>query len=303
MSILIDKTTKVLVQGITGKEGGRAAEDMLAYGTRVIGGTSPGKGGSRDKNDLPVFNSVAEAMRAHPDISASMIAVPAPFVCDAALEAIAARIPLIVILSEKVPVMHVAEIIAHAAANGVRIAGPSSIGIISPGQAKIGSIGSAGLADRIFSPGPVGVISKSGGMTAEISRILTDEGIGQSTAIGIGGDLLIGSDFVDIALLFEQDKETKALVIFGEIGGTYEERLADAVRRRKITKPVVALIAGQFSEELSAGAILGHAGAIVMKGAGSFALKVNALQEAGVVLAETPEEVPAHIQKFFSRTP
>ncbi|MBI4224902.1 MAG: succinate--CoA ligase subunit alpha [Candidatus Sungbacteria bacterium] len=302
MSILIDKNTKVLVQGITGKEGGRAAEDMLAYGTAVIGGTSPGKGGAREKNNLPVFNSVAEAMAAYPDIGASMIAVPAPFVFDAAMEAIASRIPLIVILSEKVPVSHVAKIIAHAKLNGVRIVGPSSIGIISPGRAKIGSVGAAGIADRIFSPGTVGVISKSGGMTAELSRILTDAGIGQSTAIGIGGDLLIGTDFVDAALLFEQDKDTKALAIFGEIGGTYEEQLADAIRQKKITKPVVALIAGQFSEQLATGAVLGHAGAIVMKGAGSFTSKIKALREAGAIVAETPEDIPVHLQQLLGKT-
>jgi succinyl-CoA synthetase alpha subunit len=191
-----------------------------------------------------------------------------------------------------------AKLFQYAKLKGVRIIGPSSVGIISPGQAKIGAIGGGGLDRKVFSPGSVGVISKSGGMTSEISYIMTKAGIGQSTALGIGGDMLLGSDFTDIALLFEKDPETKSIVIFGEIGGTNEEQLARAIKNKLITKPVIALIAGEFSKDLSAGTILGHAGAIVMKGQGSFSSKVNALRHAGAIVVSSPEEIPAELMQL-----
>ncbi len=297
MSILVDKNTKVLIQGITGKEGGRAAREMMAYGTKVLAGVTPGKGGMKTEEGIPVFNTVAEALEKFPKINATLIAVPAPFVLDAALEAMwptssGNRISLINILTEKVPVASVATMIRYASYFKVKIVGPSSVGILSPGKAKIGSIGSGDIASRIFLSGSVGVISKSGGMTAEISKILTEAKLGQSTVVGIGGDLLIGSDFVDIALKFEKDRQTRALVIFGEVGGTYEEKLAEAITKRQITKPVVALIAGRFSEKLPQDTVLGHAGAIVSKGKGSALSKINALKKAGALIANTPEQIP-----------
>lgn len=219
MSILVDKNTRVLVQGITGKEGARAAREMIAYGTKVCAGVTPGKGGTQTEEGVPIFNTVADAMQQFPEINTALIAVPGKFVRVAAEESIASGIMLLNILSERVPVGDVARIIALARSARVTVVGPSSVGILSPGRGKVGSIGSSGLAAKIFTPGHVGVISKSGGMTAEISRILTEAGIGQSAAVGIGGDPLIGSEFRDIALLFEQDPETKAVVIFGELGG------------------------------------------------------------------------------------
>ncbi|MCP6719493.1 MAG: succinate--CoA ligase subunit alpha, partial [Patescibacteria group bacterium] len=279
MSILVNKKTKVLVQGITGKEGARATKEMLSYGTQVLAGVTPGKGGIKIEG-VPVFNTVREAVKKHPEINACFIVVPAPFALDAALESIYQKIPLVNVLTEKVPVYNVAKMIDMAKQYKVRIVGPSSIGIISPQEGKIGSIGSSDIAYRVFSKGSVGIISKSGGMTAEISRILTDAGLGQSTVIGIGGDSLVGSDFLDIALEFEKDEQTKVLVIFGEIGGVYEEKLANAIKEGTIKKPLVALIAGGFSKNLPKDTVLGHAGAIVSKGQGSAVSKVKALKKA-----------------------
>lgn len=297
MSILIGGNTNVLIQGITGKEGSRACKEMLAYGTKVLAGVTPGKGGMKTEEGVPVFNSVKEAVVQFPHINTALVVVPAQFVLNAAKESIEAKIPLINILTEKVSVADVAVIIALARAAEVRIVGPSSVGIMSPGKVKIGSIGSGGIASRIFTPGQVGVISKSGGMTAEVSRILTDAGIGQSTVVGIGGDILIASDFVDIALLFERDGQTSAVVIFGEVGGTYEEKLAEAIEQKKITKPVIALIAGKFAETLPQDTILGHAGAIVSKGRGSASSKIEALQKAGALIAQTPEDIPGLVKQ------
>src|SRR3989344_7115190 len=289
MAILVDKKTVVLVQGITGKEGARATKEMIEYGTKVVAGVTPGKGGTVTEDGVPVFNSVKEATNKFPEINASLIVVPAPFVYSATSEAIESNIPLVNILTEHVPVFDVARLIALAKRKNITIIGPSSVGIISPNKGKIGSIGSSGSANKIFTQGSVGLISKSGGMTAEISRILSEKGLGQSAVVGIGGDLLIGATFVDIALLFEVDRQTEALVVFGEIGGTYEEALAEAMRAGRVTKPVVALIVGHFSEKLPQGTVLGHAGAIVNQGRGSYSSKINALKEAGAHIVETPE--------------
>jgi len=297
MSILVNQHTLVLIQGITGSEGSRAARDMLAYGTSVLAGVTPGKGGRRTPDNIPVFDTVAQALKEHPNINTSFIAVPASFVKDAALEAIRAGIALINILTEHVPVHDSAEIIAFARLRDCRVVGPSSIGIISPGKGKLGSIGSGDIAARVFKPGPVGIISKSGGMTAEISRILTESGFGQSTAVGIGGDVLAGSDFLDLAKLFQDDRQTKVIVIFGEVGGTYENKLADAIAAGEITKPVIALIAGDFGKRLPAGTILGHAGAIVSGDRGSAATKIRALKKAQARIAKTPEGIPGLVKQ------
>jgi succinyl-CoA synthetase alpha subunit len=302
MSILVDKNTKVIVQGATGKEGARALREMLAYGTCVLAGVTPGKGGEVTPEGIPIFNSVIEALTKFPEINTALIAVPGKFVGAAGEESIAAGIPLINILSERVPVLHVARLIALGRKHGVLIVGPSSVGILSPGKAKIGSIGSAGLAQKIFTPGNVGVISKSGGMTAEISRMLTEEGFGQSTVIGIGGDPLIGSDFRDIALLFERDADTKVIVMFGEVGGTYEEQLASAIKSGEITKPVIALIAGVFAESLSWGTALGHAGAIIEGDQGKASTKIMALKAAGAHIATTPEDIVDILNQLVGST-
>lgn len=301
MAILISKKTVVLVQGITGSEGSRAAREMLAYGTNVVAGVTPGKGGQITEDTIPVYNTVREALTKHPEINVSLIAVPSLFAADAAREAIVNNIPLINILTEKIPVHDVAVVIQEAQEAGVLVVGPSSVGIISPHTSKVGAIGSSDIAMRVFSPGNVGVISKSGGMTSEISRILTDAGIGQSTAIGIGGDVLLGATFVDIAKLFQKDKQTKAIVIFGEIGGTYEEELAEAIINKEITKPLVALIAGGFGKALPQGTVLGHAGAIVNPGKGSAESKIKMLKQAGVHIAKQPEDIIGIIKKIFKK--
>lgn len=300
MSMFIEPGARVLIQGITGKEGGRAARSMREYGTEVSAGVTPGKGGQETEDGVPVFDTVERALRHDPGITASLVAVPPAFALDAVLEAVYHGIPLIVVLTERIPVSHTAQMIHVANERGVRIVGPSSVGIMCPERGKIGSIGSSDVARRVFAPGPVGVISKSGGMTAEICRVLTEGGLGQRCAVGIGGDLLIGSDFLDIAMLFEKDEETKALVVFGELGGTYEERLAEGICEGAVTKPVVALIAGRFTEQLAPGTSLGHAGAIVSRGRGSASSKIHELERAGAHVAFTPEDIPRLVRNACS---
>ena len=297
MAILIDKKTKVLIQGISGKEGSRACHEMLGYGTKVVAGVNPGKGGTLVEG-VPVYDTVKDALKKNPGVGVALISVPAPFVLNAGLEAIKAGIPIIDILTEHVTVRDCAVLFASAKRKKVKIVGPSSVGIISPGKGKVGSIGSGGV-HAIFTSGPIGVISKSGGMTAELAVVLSHAGIGQSTVVGIGGDQIIGSDFVDILELFEKDRETKATVIFGEIGGTYEERVADYVLAKKLKKPIVAIVAGKFSETLPHGTVLGHAGAIVSHGRGSYASKVAAFRKAGVPVAQVLEEIPVLLRKIL----
>lgn len=297
MAILIDKNSNVLIQGITGGEGSRAAKEMIAYGTDVVCGVTPGKGGQTVEG-RPVYNSIKEALEKHPEVNVSLIAVPAPFIRKAALEAIENKIRIINILTEHVTVQDCAYIYASAKKAGVMVIGPSSVGIISPGKGKLGAIGS-GEVKNVFIPGPVGIISKSGGMTAEISSVLSQAGIGQSTVIGIGGDQIIGSDFVDILKLFEADPETRAVVMFGEVGGSYEELAADFIKAKGFTKPVFAVIAGAFSEKLPKETVLGHAGAIVSQGRGSYSSKVKALEGAGVKVTNSLIELVQLIKADF----
>lgn len=295
MGILVDRSTRVLVQGMTGAEGARATAEMLRYGTRVLAGVRPGKAGER-VHEIPVYNTVSDAIAQHPDVNASLIVVPPSAALTAAAEAIAAGIPLIVILTEHVPTNTTARIIANGRAAGVRIVGPSSVGVLSPRQGKIGAIGSSNIAD-VFRLGRIGVISKSGGMTAEIAVTLGRGGFGISTAVGIGGDVLIGSDFVDILRCFADDTETDAVVCFGEVGGCYEELAAEYIASGAFSKPVVAIIAGKFTDTLPIGTTLGHAGAIVAKGRGSYASKVQAFRDAGVSIADRLEEIPVLLRK------
>lgn len=295
MGILVDRSTRVIVQGITGTEGARATAEMLKYGTRVIAGVRPGKAGQRI-HDVPVCDTVADAIAQHPSVNASLIVVPALAVLAAATEAIAARISLVVILTEHVPTRVTAQIIARARAASVRVVGPSSVGILSPGQGKIGAIGSSEIAD-VFRPGTIGIISKSGGMTAELAVVLGRAGFGISTAVGIGGDVLIGSDAVDMLRLFADDGETDAAVLFGEVGGAYEELAAEFVAAGGFQKPLVAVIAGRFTETLPIGTTLGHAGAIVAKGRGSYRSKRDALRGAGIRVADRLEEIPVLLRQ------
>jgi len=297
MSILIDKKTRVLIQGITGAEGSRACREMLQYGTKVLAGVRPGAGGEYVEG-VPVYDTVEDALKHHPKINTSLIIVPAKNTKDAALEAIFAGIPLINILTEYVPPIDSSIIVAWAKKYKVRVVGCSSIGIISPSLCKVGSIGSAEIR-HMFKIGPIGIISKSGGMTAELAVVLGKEGLGQSTVVGIGADTICGSDFVDMLQLFEKDKETRATVIFGEVGGVGEEIVAEYVKKKKIKKPIVALIGGKFTHMLPSGTVLGHAGAIVSHGKGGYNSKIKALEKSGVVLAKTPEEIPLLLKKIL----
>lgn len=295
MAILVTEKTKVLIQGITGKEGSKVALQMRNYNTLVLAGVTPGKGG-QEVHGIPVYNTVAEALGNHPGINTSFISVPNFAAFGAIQEAVEAKISLVNVLTEHIPIQDTARAIALARQNGVRVVGSSSIGIISPGVGKVGSIG--GDDPRgVFSKGNVGVISKSGGMASEVSWILTKAGIGQSTVIGIGGDVLIGSTFADLLEEFEKDEQTKAVVLFGEIGGTYEEEAAEYIKSGRFSKKVVAFISGLFAEQLPAGTKLGHAGAIVYGEKGSYKSKINSLKEAKVVIAKTPDEIPMLIQK------
>ena len=261
MAILITDKTKVLIQGITGKEGSKVALQMQNYGTKVLAGVTPGKGG-QEVHGIPVYNSIKEALDYHPGTNASLISVPNFAVLGAMKEAIEVRIPLIDVFTEHVPIQDSAQAIALARKNGVKLVGPSSMGIISPGIGKVGQIG--GDDPRgVFRKGSVGVISKSGGMASEVSWILTQAGLGQSTVVGIGGDILEGSSFADLLLEFEKDPQTESVVIFGEIGGTYEEDAAEFIKTGKFTKPVVAFVSGLFAETLPQGTKLGTATKLV----------------------------------------
>ena len=297
MAILVDQNTKVLVQGITGTEGSRATREMLSYSTQVLAGVTPGKAG-QNVEGVPVYNTVREAVINHPDINATLVVVPARFALNAVKEAIGAKIPLINVLTEHITTFDSATMYALAQEVGVRIVGPSSVGIISPGIAKLGAIGSS-TTSKVFSPGPIGLVSKSGGMTSEIASILTKNSLGQSSVIGIGGDQIIGSDFVDLLVLFEKDEQTKAVVMFGEVGGTYEELVADFIKSGGFTKPVVAVIAGMFTKYLPEGVVLGHAGAIVSRGRGGYDSKVVSLDQVGVKIANSIDEIPEILKKLI----
>ncbi len=291
MAILVTEKNRALIQGITGKEGSKIALQMRNYGTKVLAGVTPGKGG-QEVHGVPVYNTIAEALENHPTINTSVISVP-NFACFGAMkEAIEAKIPLINVFTEHVPIVDGAKAIALAREAGVKIVGPSSMGIISPGIGKVGQIG--GDDPRgVVSKGNVGVISKSGGMALEIAWILTKNGLGQSTIVSIGGDILMGSTFADLMEDFEKDPQTKAVILFGEIGGTYEEEAAELIKTGKFTKKVVAFISGLFAESLPQGTKLGHAGAIVYGEKGSYKSKIKSLEEAGVTIAKTPDEIPS----------
>ena len=298
MSILIDKNTRLIVQGITGRDGGFHAQQMIAYGTKVVGGVTPGKGGT-EVHGVPVFDSVAEAVAAT-KANASVIYVPAPFAADAIHEAADAGLPLIVCITEGLPVRDTLgayhKVLALRGANNPlgrpRLVGPNCPGLISPGQAKVGI-----LPGHICIPGPVGVVSKSGTLTYEVVKQLTDQGLGQTTCLGIGGDPIIGTDFIDALTMFEADGKTEAIVLMGEIGGNAEEQAAQFIKRH-VTKPVVAFVAGQTAPP---GKRMGHAGAIISGGTGTAAEKMAAFEAAGVPVARIPSEIPGLIAELLQR--
>jgi succinyl-CoA synthetase alpha subunit len=277
--IILDKNTKCVVQGITGKQGSFHTEQMINYGTRIVAGTSPGKGGGKF-GELPIYNSVEEAKEEH-DINASIIFVPAPFAKDAAFEAIS-QLDLAVIITEHIPVHDSMEIVEYARREKTTIIGPNTPGIISPGVGKLGI-----MPTNIFNEGNIGIVSRSGTLTYEVANQVTDSGMGQSTCIGIGGDPVVGLDFADILQRFEDDDDTNAMVMIGEIGGNAEEKAAKFINKN-ITKPVVAYIAGVTAPP---GKRMGHAGAIIEGNSGTAASKIEALQNSGVHVAERPSEI------------
>ncbi len=282
MAILVDKNTRLLVQGITGREGEFHSRQMLEYGTKVVAGVTPGKGGQfACDGRVPVFDTVAEAVEAT-GANTSVIYVPARFAPDAILEAADAGIGLIVCITEGIPVMDMIKVKAYLDQKGVRLVGPNCPGLLSPGQAKVGI-----MPGHIATPGPVGVVSRSGTLTYEVVYALTARGIGQSTCVGIGGDPIIGTRFVDVLEMFENDPQTEQVVMIGEIGGNDEEIAAKFIAER-MTKPVVAFIAGRTAPP---GKRMGHAGAIIEGGTGTAAEKIAALESVGVQVAEHPEQI------------
>ncbi|HUX77962.1 MAG TPA: succinate--CoA ligase subunit alpha [Anaerolineae bacterium] len=283
MAILVDKNTRLLVQGITGREGEFHSGQMIEYGTQVVAGVTPGKGGQRACDGrVPVFDTVAEAVAATGP-NASVVYVPARFAADAILEAADAGIPLVVCITEGVPTLDMIRVCAYLDQKGARLVGPNCPGLLSPGQAKVGI-----MPGHIAIPGPVGVVSRSGTLTYEVVYALTARGIGQTTCIGIGGDPIIGTTFIDVLEMFENDPLTEQVVLIGEIGGSDEERAARFIAER-MTKPVTTFIAGRTAPP---GKRMGHAGAIIQGGTGTAAEKIAAFEAVGVPVADHPEQIP-----------
>jgi|SRR5690554_2803038 succinyl-CoA synthetase alpha subunit len=289
MSILVNKDTRLVVQGFTGKEGSFHAEQMIAYGTPLVAGVTPGKGGQKHL-DRPVFNSVAEAVEQE-GANTSIIFVPPAFAADAIIEAVDAGVKVVVCITEGIPTKDMIPVVDYVARKGARLVGPNCPGIITPGEAKVGI-----MPASIFSSGPIGVISRSGTLTYETVDQLTRRNLGQSTAVGIGGDPVIGTKFVDALALFEDDPATEAVVMIGEIGGTAEEEAAAYIREH-VKKPVFAFIAGRTAPP---GRRMGHAGAIISGGKGTAAEKFAALREAGVVVIENPALIGKTVQEHLA---
>ena len=297
--LLLPKNARLIGQGITGSEGSRMLPWMLAYGTKIVAGVTPGKGG-QELLGVPIFNSVKESIEAVGKVDGTVQFVPPMFTLGAVKEAIEAGVKWILIAAEKVPTKDTAIMYALAKKHGVSIIGPSSVGYICPSKKlKLGLIG-GGDPSKVFAPGNIAVISKSGSMTAEISLGLKKAGLGNSIGVGIGGDRIIGSDFVDFLLELENDPDTKASVIFGELGGTYEERVAEYVKSGKIKKPVVAFIAGEFTLSLPNDVQFGHAGAIIEGDRGLPDVKRKLLREAGVKVADNLDEIPMLVKKVIN---
>lgn len=279
MSILVDKNTRLLVQGITGREGAFHTAQMLAYGTNVVAGVTPGKGGE-DVSGVPVFNSVRDACKAQ-NPNASIIFVPSRFAADACIEAIDNGIEVVICITEWIPIHEMMEVVAYAHAKGTTLVGPNCPGLISPGEALVGI-----LPGSIFQEGPVGIISRSGTLTYEVVDELTHAGIGQSTCVGIGGDPIIGTRFIDVLEQFENDPSTKVVVMIGEIGGSDEEEAAQYIKT--MTKPVIGFISGRTAPP---GKRMGHAGAIISGNKGTAQSKIEALEAADVPVADTISDI------------
>ena len=291
MSILVDESTRVVVQGITGKEGSFHAQRCREYGTRVVGGVTPGKGGTTHEG-FPVWNSVLEAVRAE-GANCALIFVPPPAAADAVMEAADAEIPLIACITEGIPVLDTVRARAYLASRRSRLIGPNCPGLISPGKAKVGI-----MPGHIHREGEVGVVSRSGTLTYEVVHQLSLRGIGQSTCVGIGGDPVIGTNFIDVLRLFQADRGTAAIVLIGEIGGSAEEEAA-AFIKSAVTKPVISFICGQTAPPERR---MGHAGAIIAGGKGTAAEKMKALADAGANMVESPAEMGATVARVLGKS-
>jgi len=283
MAILVDKSTRLLVQGITGREGEFHSQQMIEYGTQVVAGVTPGKGGQwACDGKVPVFDTVAEAVEAT-EANTSIVYVPARFAADAVLEAASAGIALIVCITEGLPTLDMIRVRAYLDHKGARLVGPNCPGLLSPGEAKVGI-----MPGHIAIPGSVGVVSRSGTLTYEVVYALTARSMGQTTCVGIGGDPIIGTTFIDVLGMFEDDPLTEQVVLIGEIGGSDEEQAARFIAER-MSKPVVAFVAGRTAPP---GKRMGHAGAIIQGGTGTAAEKIAAFEAVGVPVAEHPEQIP-----------
>jgi succinyl-CoA synthetase alpha subunit len=281
LGIIVDKNTRAIIQGITGTQGKFHTKLMLEYGTRIVSGVTPGKGGTQIHN-IPVYDTVEAALEKH-SANASIIFVPAPFAADAALEALENGIKILVIITEHIPIKDAVDVMTYARQVNATIIGPNTPGIITPEECELGI-----MPAHIFKPGGVGLISRSGTLTYEVAASLTRSGLGQSTCLGLGGDPITGLNFVDALKLFEKDPQTKAVVLIGEIGGNLEELTAEYILKEEYPKPVVAFIAGRSAPP---GKRMGHAGAIVMGKAGTAESKIEAFRKADVKVAEKPSDV------------
>ncbi|MGA2676992.1 MAG: succinate--CoA ligase subunit alpha [Methanobacterium sp.] len=285
--IILDENTKCVVQGITGKQGSFHAQEMLKYNTKILAGTSPGKGGQK-LGEITVYDSIKET-KEELDINASIIFVPAPYAMDAAFEAIS-QLDIVVIITEHIPIHDSMKIIEYARQNDTIVIGPNTPGIITPGIGKLGI-----MPTHIFKKGNIGIVSRSGTLTYEVAQQITRAGMGQSTCLGIGGDPIVGMDFADVLQMFEDDNDTKAMVMIGEIGGNAEEKAAEYIAER-IQKPVIAYIAGVTAPP---GKRMGHAGAIIEGESGTAKSKIKSLETAGVNVARRPSEIAGFIQEYF----
>jgi succinyl-CoA synthetase alpha subunit len=287
MSIFVDSSTRLLVQGITGREGAFHARQMLEYGTAVVAGVTPGKGGQTFEGRVPVFNTVADAVE-ETDANCAIIYVPPMAAAGAIFEAVDAGIPLVVCITEGIPVLHMSRVMPFVRSRGTRLIGPNCPGLITPGESKVGII-----PGNICTPGRVGLVSRSGTLTYEVVNQLTRNGIGQSTCVGIGGDPIIGTDFIDCLAAFQDDPGTEAIVMIGEIGGTDEQRAAAFVKER-VAKPVIGFIAGQTAPK---GRRMGHAGAIISGSSGTAEEKLAAFEQAGIDIMRRPVDVVTLLEK------
>ena len=298
MTILVGSETRILVQGITGREAATFTAESLDYGAKIVAGVTPGKGGQK-VHGVPVFDTVAAAVAAH-SCDATVISVPPRFVLDAALEALAHGIRLLVIVTERIPRRDVVLLLEAAAGCGARVVGPNCLGIIAPGRTRVGMAGGAAQAvRRAYMPGRVGIVSRSGGMMTEIANMLTQRGIGQSTCVSIGGDSIIGSNVLDLLPLYEADQDTDVLVLYAEPGGAVEERLAAELMQRPVRLPIIAFVAGRFTDQRQ-GIRFGHAGTIVEGDKGSPTTKIRLLREAGVHVADKLSQIPDLVEAMLA---